>query len=275
MPALERVRQACERIARANGTGISLPQLASTAGIGPHHLLRTFKRVLGITPREYADACRAGSLKSALRSGHGVADAGFAAGYGSGSRVYERARSIFGMTPARYAAGGPGETVNYTIASTSIGHVLVAATSRGVCSVRLGADVDALERGLREEFFRADLRRTDAALSSLLRPIVDSIDADAPDPRLPLDVRATAFQARVWRELQRIPRGKTCSYEEVARRVGRPGGARAVARACATNPVALVVPCHRVVRSDGSAGGYRWGIERKDALLAHERRHRA
>ena len=272
VPAINRVRQACERIARANGTGIPLRQLAKAVGVGQHQLIRTFKRVLGITPREYADACRTGSLKSALRSGRGVADAGFAAGYGSGSRVYERASSILGMTPARYAAGARGETVNYAIALTSIGHVLVAATPRGVCSVRIGSDPAALERNLRDEFSRADVQRTDGALSSTLEAVVGGIEGTAPDPRLPLDVRATAFQTRVWRELRRIPRGRTRSYEEVARRLGKPGAARAVARACASNPVALLVPCHRVVRSDGSPGGYRWGVDRKKALLANEQR---
>jgi AraC family transcriptional regulator of adaptative response/methylated-DNA-[protein]-cysteine methyltransferase len=162
--------------------------------------------------------------------------------------------------------------VHYTIAQSSIGHVLVAATSRGICSVTIGSDAAALERGLRAEFSNAALARTDGRLSSSVKAIVGSIEGNAPDPRLPLDVRATAFQTRVWRELQRIPRGLTRSYEQIARRVGQPGAARAVARACAANPVALVIPCHRVVRSDGSPGGYRWGAARKKNLLTNERR---
>jgi AraC family transcriptional regulator of adaptative response/methylated-DNA-[protein]-cysteine methyltransferase len=271
VPAVNRVRDACRRIARANGSGISLQNLAKHAGVGQHQLLRTFKRVLGITPREYADACRTGSLKSALRSGYGVADAGFAAGYGSGSRVYERAASTLGMTPARYAAGARGETVKYAIAPTSLGHVLVAATERGICSVGIGADPVALEGNLRKEFFRADIQPADSRLSTMVRAVVRAIEKAAPDPRLPLDVRATAFQTRVWRELQRIPRGQTRTYEEVARRIGQPGAARAVARACASNRVAVLIPCHRVVRSDGSTGGYRWGADRKKALLEAER----
>ena len=270
-PSVERVRQTCGRIARSNGSRIPLRSLARATGVGEHHLLRTFKRVLGITPREYADACRAGSLKTALRSGNGVADAGFAAGYGSSSRVYERAGAVLGMTPARYAAGAKGETVRYTIARCSVGHVLVAATPRGICSVAIGSDPDTLERGLRSEFSEATLERTDGRLSSSLKAIIGSIEGSAPDPRLPIDVRATAFQTRVWRELQRIPRGTTRSYEEVARRVGRPGAARAVARACASNPVALLIPCHRVVRANGTPGGYRWGADRKKTLLANER----
>jgi AraC family transcriptional regulator, regulatory protein of adaptative response / methylated-DNA-[protein]-cysteine methyltransferase len=271
-PAVERVRATCGRIARSNPTRIPLRSLAKASGVGEHQLLRTFKRVIGITPREYADAIRTGSLKSALRSGNGVADAGFAAGYGSGSRVYERAASVLGMTPARYAAGAKGETVKYTIARSSIGHVLVAATARGICSVTIGSDPAALERGLRTEFSEAALERTAGRLSASVNAIIGSIEGTAPDPRLPLDVRATAFQTRVWRELQRIPRGVTRSYEEVARRVGRPGAARAVARACASNPVALVIPCHRVVRANGMPGGYRWGAARKESLLASERR---
>jgi AraC family transcriptional regulator of adaptative response/methylated-DNA-[protein]-cysteine methyltransferase len=245
--------------------------LAKATSVGEHQLLRTFKRVLGITPREYADACRTGRLKAALRSGNGVADAGFAAGYGSGSRVYERAASILGMTPARYAARARGETVKYTIARSSIGHVLVAATPRGICSITIGGDPAALERAVRTEFSGAALERTAGRLSTAVKAIIGNIEGTAPDPRLPLDVRATAFQTRVWRELQRIPRGVTRSYQEVARRVGRPGAARAVARACAANPVALVIPCHRVVRADGTPGGYRWGADRKERLLANER----
>jgi AraC family transcriptional regulator of adaptative response/methylated-DNA-[protein]-cysteine methyltransferase len=271
-PVVERVRETCGRIARSNGIRVPLRALAKSAGVGEHQLLRTFKRVLGISPREYAEACRTGSLKSALRSGNGVADAGFAAGYGSSSRLYERAASVLGMTPARYAARAKGETVHYTIAQSSIGHVLVAATSRGICSVTIGSDAAALECGLRAEFSKAALARTDGRLSSSVKAIVGSIEGNAPDPRLPLDVRATAFQMRVWRELQRIPRGLTRSYEQIARRVGQPGAARAVARACAANPVALVIPCHRVVRSDGSPGGYRWGAARKKSLLTNERR---
>ena len=272
VPAVDRVRQTCERIARGNGARLSLRSLARAAGIGEHHLLRTFKRVLGITPREYAEACRTGKLKSALQSGNGVADAAFKVGYGSGSRVYERASATLGMTPARYAAQAKGEIVRYTIAPSCIGRVLVAATARGICTVRIGSDARTLERELRAEFSRAAVERADEELSSAVQAIVASVDGKAPDPRLPLDVRATAFQARVWRELQRIPRGDTRSYEEIARRVGRPGAARAVARACASNPAALVVPCHRVVRSDGTVGGYRWGPDRKEALLQGERR---
>lgn len=269
-PALDRIRGVAHAIAARKGARVSLAALARASGIGQHQLLRSFKRALGITPREYADACRTGCLKSALKSGRGIADAGYAAGYGSGSRVYERAPSTLGMTPARYAAGGKGESVRYAIARSSIGHVLVASTDRGICAVTLGDSAEALSRDLAVEFPGAHVERDEAALAPAVSAVVDSIEKRAPDPRLPLDVRATAFQQRVWKELQRIPRGRTRTYREIAERIGRPAAARAVARACASNPVALVVPCHRVVRADGSTSGYRWGSDRKKRLLEGE-----
>ncbi len=249
----------------------SLPRLARLVGGNPQHLLRTFKRLLGVSPREYADACRMGCLRAGLRNGGGVAAAGYAAGYGSGSRVYERAKPMLGMTPAAYARGGKGENVKYVVVETPLGHLLVAATPRGVCAVKIGGSRDALEAGLRREFPSAEIGTGDSRLAEYVARIVAGLEPGAPDARLPLDVRATAFQRRVWQELQKIPRGVTRSYREVAARVGRPSAARAVARACASNPVALVVPCHRVVRSDGGLGGYHWGVERKRALLARER----
>jgi AraC family transcriptional regulator of adaptative response/methylated-DNA-[protein]-cysteine methyltransferase len=269
--AVERVRVACLTIAaRPNGT-MSLDALARAVGGNAEHLLRTFKRTLGITPREYADACRIGCLKAGLRAGAGVAAATYAAGYGSGSRVYERSSSTLGMTPAAYARGGRGATVIYTIVSSSLGRLLVAATPRGVCAVKIGDGDAALEQDLREEYPAAVVARDDARLSRWVARIVNSLEPGAPDPRLPTDVRATAFQRRVWRELQRIPRGRTLSYKEVAERIGHPDAARAVARACAANPVALIVPCHRVVRTDGTAGGYHWGGIRKRQLLGIEK----
>jgi AraC family transcriptional regulator of adaptative response/methylated-DNA-[protein]-cysteine methyltransferase len=269
--AVERVRGACLAIASRPNGAPSLRALARLVGGNAEHLLRTFKRTLGITPREYADACRLGCLKTGLRTGEGVAAATYAAGYGSGSRVYERSSSTLGMTPAAYARGGKGEAVTYTIVSSLLGRLLVAATPRGVCAVKIGGDDVALERDLREEYPAAAVGRDDARLAGWVARIVESLEPGVPDPRLPTDVRATAFQRRVWRELQRIPRGRTRSYEEVARRIGQPGSARAVARACAANPVALIVPCHRVVRTDGTAGGYHWGALRKRQLLEMEK----
>ena len=269
--AVDRVGRACALIARRKGANVPLSVLAKAAGVGSHQLLRSFKQALGITPREYADAVRAGCLKHELHAGHGVAAAGYAAGYGSGSRVYERANAILGMTPARYAARAEGEVVHYAITESSIGHLLVGTTARGICTVRLGSSAAQLERELRTEFAAATVERADARLAPAVRAVVNAIERNGPDPRLPLDVRATAFQQRVWQELQRIPRGETRTYQEVAQRIGRPSASRAVARACATNPVAVVVPCHRVVRSDGSEGGYRWGLDRKKQLLQRER----
>jgi AraC family transcriptional regulator of adaptative response/methylated-DNA-[protein]-cysteine methyltransferase len=270
-PGLDRVRRACSVIAAVPDRGISLAQLAADTGTSPHHLLRTFKKALGITPREFADACRLGVLKTHLRSGNGVAAATYEAGYGSGSRVYERSGAMLGMTPAAYARGADGIAVRYTTVTTPLGRLLVATTTRGVCAVRLGDDDESLRAELRREYPQATLARDDEQLAGAVKTIVASIASGAPDPRLPLDIRATAFQRLVWRELQRIPRGETRTYQEIAARIGRPNATRAVARACATNPVALVVPCHRVVRADGAAGGYRWGLERKARLLDVER----
>lgn len=269
-PHLERVRRACALITRRSQSGVPLAELARAVGASPHHLQRLFKQTLGVSPREYADACRLGTLKSQLRRGQRVADATYEAGYGSGSRVYERSPSAFGMTPATYAAGGKGASVEYVITDSPLGHLLVAATERGVCAVKLGDRADALEGELRAEYPRAAIAAGSGRLREWVAAIVQSVAPGAPDPRLPTDVRATAFQRLVWEELRRIPRGETRSYQEVAARLGRPTAARAVARACASNPVALVVPCHRVVQHDGGLGGYHWGVERKRSLLKAE-----
>jgi AraC family transcriptional regulator of adaptative response/methylated-DNA-[protein]-cysteine methyltransferase len=270
-PQIERVRKACAEIAAHPESDFTLTDLAAHVGSSSHHLLRTFKQLLGISPREYKDACRVGALKAGLKNGHGVAAATYDAGYGSGSRVYERAAGTLGMTPAAYARGGQGASVRFVTSDTSLGRVLVAATSKGVCSVKLGDQDESLETDLRAEYPAASIDRADADLAEWVKRIVASLEPGAPDPRLPVDVRATAFQRRVWRELRRIPRGQTRSYADIAKRVGQPTAARAVARACATNPVAIVVPCHRVVREDGSLGGYHWGVGRKRQLLDREK----
>jgi AraC family transcriptional regulator, regulatory protein of adaptative response / methylated-DNA-[protein]-cysteine methyltransferase len=270
-PRVQRIARACATIATRADERLSLSQLAATVGGSPHHLLRTFKQTLGISPREYADACRIGCLKVGLRAGDGVASATFGAGYGSGSRVYERASSTLGMTPATYARGGTGESVRFVIVGSPLGRLLVAATPRGICSVKLGSDDRVLAQELDHEFPGAEVSTADPKLARWVEQIVASLSPGAPDLRLPTDVRATAFQRKVWQELRKIPRGSTRSYQEVARRIGRPSAARAVARACATNPLAIVVPCHRVVRGDGSPGGYHWGADRKLALLDSER----
>lgn len=270
-PGIDRVRRACAQIAALPDERISLTQLAARVGGSPHHLLRTFKKTLGISPREYAEACRIGCLKEGLRAGQGVASATYAAGYGSGSRVYERAASTLGMPPAVYARGGEGQGVRYVIAASPLGKLLVAATPKGICAVEIGTSARALASDLRREFPLAAVAAGDKELRAWVDRIVASLEPGAADPRLPLDVRATAFQRRVWRELQQIPRGSTRSYSDVARRIGNPDAARAVARACAANPTAIVVPCHRVVREDGGLGGYHWGVERKRTLLRSEK----
>jgi AraC family transcriptional regulator, regulatory protein of adaptative response / methylated-DNA-[protein]-cysteine methyltransferase len=273
MPAaLDRVRRACRAIAARPGRRLSLARLAGALEASPHHLLRSFKAAIGITPREYAEACRVGCLKRELRNGQDVTSAIYGAGYGSSSRVYEAARATLGMTPGAYARGGTGEAVEFAIVASPLGRLLVAATGKGVCAVALGDSDARLEAALRAEYPRATVTSGPARFQAWIGAIVAALEPGAPDVRLPLDVRATAFQRLVWRELQRIPRGTTRSYQEIARRIGRPGAARAVARACATNPVALVVPCHRVVREDGRPGGYRWGASRKRKLLDAERR---
>jgi AraC family transcriptional regulator of adaptative response/methylated-DNA-[protein]-cysteine methyltransferase len=264
------VQRICRHIDRNPDEPLTLAALAAETGVSPHHLQRTFKRIMGITPRQYADARRLGTLKSQLKGGQSVALATYEAGYGSSSRLYERAPSQLGMTPGAYRRGGLGMSIGYTIADSPLGRLLVAATRRGVSAVCLGDSDGVLEAALRAEYPAAAIARDDGALGPWLKAILDHLRGREPHLDLAVDVQATAFQWRVWQELKAIPFGRTRSYGEIARRIGRPTAARAVARACATNPVALVVPCHRVIPEAGSVGGYRWGAERKRALLSRE-----
>jgi AraC family transcriptional regulator, regulatory protein of adaptative response / methylated-DNA-[protein]-cysteine methyltransferase len=250
----------------------TLAELGTAVGLSPWHLQRVFKRVIGVSPREWVEARRVERLKSGLREGQTVSRAVYAAGYGSGRPVYERARSPLGMTPATYRRGGRGLQIRYAVVASPLGRLLVAATERGVCSVRLGEHDPALEAGLRAEFPEARLAADPEGLGAWAHEIVRHLEGETPRVDVPLDVRATAFQWRVWNALRAIPMGQTRSYAEVAQAVGAPRGARAVAQACAANPVALVVPCHRVVRGDGDVGGYKWGAPRKVVLLEQERR---
>jgi AraC family transcriptional regulator of adaptative response/methylated-DNA-[protein]-cysteine methyltransferase len=266
----ERVQEVCRYIADHLDEPLTLARLGRAAGVAPHHLQRTFKHLMGISPRAYADALRLGVFRGRVKKGAAVIDATFEAGYGSTSRLYERAVGQLGMTPAAFRRGGQGTRIVYTIADSPLGRLLVAATERGVALVSLGEDDRALTRALHEEYPAAEKSEGDATLGGWVRAIVAHLAGREPHLDLPLDVRATAFQWRVWQELRAIPRGETRSYTEVARAIGRPAAARAVARACATNPVALVVPCHRVVPVTGGAGGYRWGRERKTRLLEAE-----
>ncbi|HVQ28837.1 MAG TPA: bifunctional DNA-binding transcriptional regulator/O6-methylguanine-DNA methyltransferase Ada [Vicinamibacteria bacterium] len=250
---------------------LTLAELALVAGLSPAHLQRTFKAQLGLSPREYLRARRAERFKSEVRQGRSVTDALYEAGYGSGSRLYEGADARLGMTPGAYKRGGKGAKVRFTTADSSLGRVLVAATDRGICAVQLGDSDKLLEAALRQEYPEADLKRDDMGLRPSLAAILAHLGGEVRRLDLPLDVAATAFQWRVWHALQEIPYGETRSYAQVAAALGQPRAVRAVARACATNRVALLVPCHRVVRTDGSEGGYRWGQERKHRLLASEK----
>lgn len=271
---LRQIQRACDIIKANPEERHTLRALAGRVGLSRFHFQRAFTEVVGISPRAFAEACRLGQVKTALKSGERVTPALYDAGYGSSSRLYERATSAFGMTPATYRKGAPGVAIDFTIAESPLGLLLVAATARGVCRVMIG-DTDAvLENDLRQEYPHATVRRNDRILTAQVRALIDHLRGDSPHADLPIDVRATAFQWRVWRQLQAIPYGETRTYSEVAAAIGSPTATRAVARACATNPVALLIPCHRVIRTDGSLGGYRWGSSRKERLLEHERQRR-
>jgi AraC family transcriptional regulator of adaptative response/methylated-DNA-[protein]-cysteine methyltransferase len=256
---------------------ITLERLGEAAGLSPYHLQRKFKDTVGLTPAQYIRARKAERLKDELKRGETVSRATFGAGYGSSSRVYDASDSHLGMTPATYRRGGAGTSIDYVITTTSLGALLVAATDRGICAVTLGDDSKTLETNLELEYPAASLARVTDPASSLRRwvdEIVAAVDGGTARPDVPLDVQATAFQWKVWRELQKIPFGETRSYSEIAAAIGSPKAVRAVASACAKNRVAVVIPCHRVVRQTGSLGGYRWGVERKERLLAKERASR-
>jgi len=270
-PHVERVRRTCRYIETHLEGSLTLDTLSDQEGLSSFHLQRVFKRIMGITPRQYADACRLGVLKTRLKERRTVTMAMLEAGYGSSSRLYERASSHLGMTPATYQRGGRATQIRYTLTACPLGRLLLAGTERGICAVYLGDSDAKLESELSSEFPAAEVRREDDGLSAWAGELVNHLSGQQPHLDLPLDVRATAFQWRVWQALQAIPYGQTRSYSEIARALGQPTAARAVARACATNPVSLVIPCHRVVREDGSLGGYRWGLDRKQALLDHEK----
>jgi AraC family transcriptional regulator of adaptative response/methylated-DNA-[protein]-cysteine methyltransferase len=248
-----------------------LAALSEQVGVSSFHLQRTFKNTMGITPRRYAEAYRMNKFKLGVRRGEAITNAIYDAGFGSSSRLYERASAQLGMTPATYGKGGRGAVINYATVETSLGRLLVAATSKGVCSVMLGTSDAALKADLLNEFPAAEIRHDEEALRSSVTAIVKHLKRKSPRIDLPLDIQATAFQRQVWEQLRAIPYGQTHSYSEVARAIGQKKAVRAVARACATNPVALVIPCHRVIREDKSLGGYRWGLERKKKLLETEK----
>ena len=250
---------------------VTLAELAARVGMSSFHLQRTFKRLLGVSPREYQDALRVTHFKSRLRAGDTVSRATYEAGFGSSSRVYERSDRSLGMTPAAYRRGGAGMHITYTIVASTFGQLLIATTERGVCAVALGDSEGALERSLREDFPSAEIERADDAHHEWVEEIVSHIGGGNVGLATPLDLRGTEFQQQVWALLRKIPPGRTRSYAEIAAELGNPRATRAVARACASNRIAVVIPCHRVVRTDGALGGYRWGVDRKEHLLARER----
>ena len=277
-PQIELVRQICHAIDEHDEEPTTLKTLSAETGVSAHHLQRTFKEVMGITPRQYAESRRLKQFKSKVKNGSSVTDAMYDAGYGSSRGLYEKSSAHLGMTPATYGRGGRGMRIIYTIANSSLGRLLVAATERGVCSVALGDSDSELERSLMAEYPNASIDSKDTVISPSLNlwlsKVLEYLNGKTPRVDLPLDLQATAFQWRVWEELRRIPLGETRSYQDIAKAIGKPKAVRAVAGACAGNHVALVIPCHRVIREDQSLGGYRWGLERKRTLLKGEQQRK-
>lgn len=277
-PRIDLVRRICHAIDDHDEEPLTLKTLSTETGVSAHHLQRTFKTIMGITPRQYAESRRLDQFKAHVKRGASVTDAMYDAGYGSSRGLYEKSSERLGMTPATYGRGGQGMRIVYTIAGSSLGRMLVAATERGVCSVALGDADSELITALFAEYPNASIDSRDTLISPSLNlwlsRILAHLEGESPRIDLPLDIQATAFQWRVWEELQRIPLGGTRSYQEIAEAIGKPKAVRAVAGACAANHVALVIPCHRVIREDKKLGGYRWGPKRKKTLLAAEQQGR-
>jgi len=270
-PQSDAAKEICRYIEQHLDEPVTLERLGKAFRQSPFHLQRRFKAALGITPREYADSCRLRLLKRNLQAGDNVTRAMYDAGYGSSSRLYEKTASQLGMTPDKYRRGAVAATVRYAIVDSPLGRMLIAATDRGVCSIQFASSDGELIEGLRREFPFAMRKPDEGGLQAWIAALLSKMTGRELNAALPLDIRATAFQRRVWTYLQSIPFGATRSYGEVAKAIGRPSASRAVARACATNPVAVAIPCHRVVREDGNISGYRWGVERKKTLLEIER----
>ncbi len=271
-PQAALVRSVCRYIEQHIEDRLTLGLLAREFRRSRFHLLRMFKAVLGVSPKAYIDACRLRNVKNNLQAGHSVTTSLYAAGYGSSSRLYERTASQLGMTPEKYRRGAMAAMIRYTIADSPLGRMLVAATDKGICAIQFADSDEELQQGLMREFPFATRKRDDQAMAPWRASLVNVISGQGSHPSLPLDIRATAFQRRVWEYLQKIPQGETRAYSEVARDLGMPNATRAVARACATNPVAVAIPCHRVVSKRGETSGYRWGVERKQRLLALEQK---
>lgn len=270
-PGLDAVRAACRLIEAAEDEAPTLDALGRTAGLSPFHLQRTFKSVMGITPRQYWDARRLKRLKHNLRSGEDVTSALYGAGYGSSSRLYEKAGAQLGMTPASYGKGGAGAVIAYAFADTALGLVIVGATTAGICFVGIGDTEADLLKELRHDYPAATFAADPSGLGETVSEVAATLEGREPHRSLPLDIRGTAFQRQVWEALQAIPMGETRTYAELAAGIGRPKAIRAVGSACAKNPVSLLIPCHRAVGTDGTLRGYRWGLSRKKTLIETER----
>jgi AraC family transcriptional regulator of adaptative response/methylated-DNA-[protein]-cysteine methyltransferase len=268
-PHAAKVAEAARRIAASEETP-SLTSLAKRAGLSPHHFHRVFKAITGLTPKDYAAAHRGNKVRAELRKSASVTEAIYDAGYNSGSRFYEKSKSLLGMTPSKYRAGGADEEIRFAIAETSLGALLVAASQKGVCAILMGDNPEKLLQDLQDRFTRARLVGGDAKFEKLVAKVIGLVERPRKDLDLPLDIRGTAFQQRVWKALTTIPAGKTASYAQIARKIGKPSAVRAVAQACAANSLAIAIPCHRVVKTDGGLSGYRWGVARKQELLARE-----
>jgi AraC family transcriptional regulator of adaptative response/methylated-DNA-[protein]-cysteine methyltransferase len=265
------VKAICRYIEQRLDENITLAKLAAEFRQSPFHLQRTFKATLGVTPHDYADSCRMSHLKRNLQAGHSVTRAMYDAGYSSSSRLYERTASQLGMTPDKYRRGAVAAPIRYTLTDSPLGRMLIAATDKGICAIQFANSDEELEQGLKHEFPFALRRRDDAALHQQTGAFLRQMQGRKLKASLPLDIQATAFQRLVWTHLQSIPFGKTESYSDVAKAIGQPSATRAVARACASNRIAVAIPCHRVVGKQGKLSGYRWGVERKKALLQMEK----
>ena len=269
-PQVEMALKVCQLIEDNLEENVSLDFLGEQTGLSPHHLQRTFKSILGITPKQYATALKIKSFKEQVQRGEDVTGAMYDAGFGSSRALYENAADKLGMTPAAYKSKGKGMKINYTVADCDLGKMLVAKTERGICSVTFGDTEKELTANLNDEFAAAEISEDKSGLNTAVKSILNLLDGKEKRFALPLDVQATAFQLQVWETLRKIPYGETRSYKQVAESIGKPSAVRAVARACATNPTALITPCHRVVRENGDVSGYRWGVERKKEILAKE-----
>ena len=268
-PQVEAVKRTCERIEQAEEAP-KLAELAAGAGLSPYHFHRVFKAITGVTPKAYAAETRARRAADKLRTAETVTEAIYDAGYNSSSRFYENTAARLGMSPSAVKRGGAGARIRFAVGQASLGAVLVAATQKGVCAITLGDDAHALVRELQDRFPNAELEGGDAEFERMVAQVVGLVEAPGQRLDLPLDIRGTAFQQKVWAALRAIPPGKTATYQEIARAIGQPKAVRAVAQACGANPLAVAIPCHRVVRTDGDVSGYRWGVERKRKLIDRE-----